>query len=63
VTLPRLDRRHPLLPEPLVPRPLRIDRLVGEELGVHAHGHDILVVGAVEDADVAALGQRHDVAP
>ncbi len=47
--------------KPLV-RGRGIERLAGEELRVDADGDDLLVVRAVEDADLAAGGQR-ELAP
>jgi hypothetical protein len=43
--------------------PMRRQVLLVEELGVDAHGHHLLVVGAVEDPDAPALGQRAHGAP
>ena len=34
-----------------------------QDLAVHAHDQDLLVVGTVEDPDAPALGQALDVAP
>jgi hypothetical protein len=37
--------------------------LLFEELGMHAHHQNLLVVGPIEDSDVAPLGQVLHVTP
>jgi hypothetical protein len=51
-----------LLPEPLVAGARR-QLLLLEPLGVDPEGDDLLVVGAVEDADAPALGSGFGDAP
>ena len=62
VALPVVDLAVAALPH-LGARGLRRKLLAVEVLGVHAHGEHLLVVGAVEDADLAARRQALGVAP
>src|SRR5262245_5234152 len=62
VALERGDVLHALVPDRLRDAARR-QALLLEELGVDAHRHHLLVVGAVEDADAPALRQRARGAP
>ena len=62
VVLPVVDLAEAPVPDAAVLE-LGRDLLAGEDLGVDPDDEDLLVVGAVEDADVAALGQLLRVAP
>ena len=62
VALPVVDVAVALLPD-VPPARLPGQLLVLEDLGVHAHHEDLLVVGAVEDADLAAARQVGGEAP
>ena len=62
VALPVVDVAVALLPD-VAPARLPGQLLVLEDLGVHAHHEDLLVVGAVEDADLAAARQVGGEAP
>ena len=62
VALPVVDLAEAALPDARALE-LRRDLLAGQDLRVDPDDQDLLVVGAIEDADVAAFGQLLRVAP
>ena len=62
VVLPVVDLAEATPPDPAVLQ-LRRQLLAGEDLRMDADDEDLLVIGAIEDADVAALGQPLLVTP
>jgi hypothetical protein len=56
------DVNEPLIPDSLADA-RRGQLLPLEDVGVHAHDEDLLVVRTIEDTDAPALGQAFEVAP
>ena len=63
VVLEVVDLLEAVPPDFLLVLRLGGELLVAEDFGVDADDQDLLVVGAVEDADAPALGQRLEAAP